>query len=73
VDEGIRLGVTVIPAFFMYGRLIVGSSFRALIRYNIHAIIFLNAKGLPSAAIQRRPAASSAMRPAVGPAGRSRG
>ena len=27
VDEGIRLGVTVIPAFFIYGQLIVGSSF----------------------------------------------
>jgi protein-disulfide isomerase len=26
VDEGIRLGVTVIPAFFMYDQLIVGSS-----------------------------------------------
>jgi hypothetical protein len=25
VDEGIRLGVTVIPAFFMYDQLIVGS------------------------------------------------
>jgi len=25
VDEGIRLGVTVTPAFFIYGRLIVGS------------------------------------------------
>ena len=28
VDEGIRLGVTVIPAFFIYDRLIVGSSSR---------------------------------------------
>jgi hypothetical protein len=27
VDEGIRLGVTVIPAFFMYDQLIVGSAF----------------------------------------------
>jgi protein-disulfide isomerase len=26
VDEGIRLGVTVTPAFFIYDRLIVGSS-----------------------------------------------
>jgi protein-disulfide isomerase len=26
VDEGIRLGVTVTPAFFKYGQLIVGRS-----------------------------------------------
>jgi protein-disulfide isomerase len=29
VDEGIRLGVTVTPAFFIYGQLIVGSSFQS--------------------------------------------
>jgi protein-disulfide isomerase len=33
VDEGIRLGVTVTPAFFIYDQLIVGSSSHSYRQY----------------------------------------